>query len=370
MRLMIAGGGSEDMRKMVKGFVHRPGVHCGSSSLRDVFEFHGHKFSEDMVFGLNCGLGFVYWSMKKAVPPIFVGGLGSRGIEDVCRTLGIKWEKKTTTSAKKAWQAVKELIDNDVPAALQVDMFYLDYWRGKTGHFGGHAIVLAGYDEERGEAYVTDVRNEKIEAKRREDGLFVTSLESLAEARSSTFKPFPPRNAWATFAFPRESVSLERAIKAAIKTNAERFLNPPVRNLGIKGIRYFANQVVKWPDFIHGTVHDPIQFKTEIPMLKLNLFLAYVFIEEAGTGGGLFRRIYSRFLGEAGHIFHAEILGEASDLMMRSADTWTEIANILLEASEAEQGRAKDILVTAQPKIAECAEMEEKAFKLLASAAR
>jgi len=356
------------MRKMVAGFIHRPGVHCGSTSLRDVFEFHGYKFSEDMVFGLNCGLGFVYWSMKKAVPPIFVGGLGSKGIEDVCRILGIKWEKKTTTSAKKAWQAVKELIDNDVPVMLQVDMFYLDYFRGKTGHFG-HAIVLAGYDEERGEAYVTDVHNEKIEAKRREDGLFVTSLESLAEARSSTFKPFPPRNAWVTFAFPKELVPLEKAIKTAIKTNAERFLNPPIKNLGIEGIRHFANQVIKWPDIIHGTVYDPIQFKAQIPMLKLNLFLAYAFIEEAGTGGGLFRGIYSRFLREACDVLHAKILREASDLMMKSADIWTEIANILLAASEAQQDKVKNILIKAQPRITECAETEEKAFKLLASVA-
>jgi len=29
-------------------------------------------------------LGFVYWSVKGAAPSIFVGGLGSKGIEDVC----------------------------------------------------------------------------------------------------------------------------------------------------------------------------------------------------------------------------------------------------------------------------------------------
>ena len=322
-----------------------------------------------MVFGLDCGLGFVYWPMKRAVPPIFVGGRGSKGIEDVCQILGVRWERKTTTSAKKAWQAVRELIDNDVPVMLQVDMFYLDYFRGETGHFGGRMIVLAGYDEERGEAYVTDVYNEKIEAKRREDGLFVTSLESLAEARSSKFKPFPPRNAWFTFAFPKESTPLEKAVKTAIKSNAENFLNPPIKNLGIKGIRHFAKQVIKWPDTISGTVYDPIQFKTEIPMLKLNLFLAYAFIEEAGTGRGLFRRIYSRFLGEAGHMLHAKILKKASNLMMKSADIWTEIANVLLTASEAQQDKVKDILVKAQPKITECAEIEEKAFKLLASVA-
>ncbi|NIQ04939.1 MAG: BtrH N-terminal domain-containing protein, partial [Candidatus Korarchaeota archaeon] len=327
---MITGKGSEYMGEMVRGFVHRPGVHCLSSSLRDVFEFHGYKFSEETVFGLDRSLGFAYWPMKKAVPPIFIGGRGSKGIEDVCRILKIQWKRKTTTSTKKAWQTVKDQIDNNIPVMLQVDMFYLDYFRGKTSHFGGHMIVLAGYDEQRGEAYVTDVQNKKIEAKRRKDGLFATSLNSLAEARSSTFKPFPPRNAWFIFVFPRESVPLEKAVKTAIKNTAESFLNPPIKNLGVKGIRRFAKQVVKWPDTIRGTVYDPIQFKTQIPMLKLNLFLAYAFIEEAGSGGGLFRRIYSRFLREASHILHAKTLEKASNLMIKSADIWTEIANILL----------------------------------------
>jgi len=126
---------------------------------------------------------------------------------------------------------------------------------------------------------------------------------------------------------------------------------------------------MKWPDITRGDVYDPIQFKAQIPMLKLNLFLAYAFIEEAGTGGGLFRRIYSRFLREAGHILHAEILAEASDLMMKSADTWTEIADILLTASEVQQDKVKNVLAKAQTKIVECAEIEEKTFKLLTSVA-
>ena len=57
-----------------------------------------------------------------------------------------------------------------------------------------------------------------------------------------------------------------------------------------------------------------------------------------------------------------KILKKASNLMMKSADIWTEIANILLAASEARQDRIKAILVRAQPKIVECAEIEEKPF--------
>jgi len=104
-------------------------------------------------------------------------------------------------------------------------------------------------------------------------------------------------------------------------------------------------------------------------MLKLNLFLAYAFMEEAGTGGGLFRRIYSRFLKESSDVLHAKILRETSDLTMKSADIWTEIANILLVASEAQRDKVKGLLAKAQPKIMKCAEIEEKAFKLLASVA-
>jgi len=160
---------------------------------------------------------------------------------------------------------------------------------------------------------------------------------------------------------------LEEAIKTAIKTNAERFLNPPLRNLGIKGIKYFAKQVTNWPDIIRGTIYDPIQFKTEISMLKLDLFPAYTFIQEAGTGGGFFRRLYPRFLREAHDVLRAKALKEASDLMMKSADICTEMANILLTASEAKQDKVGDILVKTQPKTVECAEIEEKAFKQLAS---
>jgi len=348
----------------VKGFIHRPGVHCESSALRDVFEFHGHKFSEDMIFGLGSGLNFVYWSMKRAIPPIFVGGRCRDLVGNVCQTLGVDVEKKITSSSRRAWKTAKELINNDIPVMLQVEMSYLDYWRGKVGPFGGHMVVLVGYDEGKGEAYVTDVDDERIR-KEQKDALQITSLQSLTEARGSKLKPFPPRNAWFVFSFPQKLRPLDEAVKTAIKRNVEVFLYPPIKNLGIRGMRYFAEQIVAWPGIITGSVYEPLQFKAEIPILKLTLVLSYVFIEEAGTGGGMFRRIYSRFLNEASKILDDEVLEEASKLVMKSADGWTEIANILLSASEAEPDKIRGLLLKARPQIIECAEIEEKAFRLL-----
>ena len=348
----------------MKGFIHRPGVHCESSALRDVFEFHDHKFSEDMIFGLGSGLNFVYWRMKRVIPPIFVGGRCKDLVGNACQTLGVCVEKKTTSSSRRAWETVRELIDNDVPVMLQVEMSYLDYWRGKVGPFGGHMVVLVGYDEEKGDAYITDVDDERIR-KEPKDALQITSLQSLTEARGSKLEPFPPKNAWFVFTFPRKLRPLDEAIRTAIKSNVEVFLSPPIRNLGIRGIRHFAERIVKWPDIISGLIYEPFRFKAEIPMLRLTLFLTYVFIEEAGTGGGMFRRIYSRFLTEASKILDDEVLEEASKLVMESADRWTEIASLLLSASEAKPDKIRSVLSKARPKIMECAEKEEKAFRLL-----
>ncbi|MGH6960024.1 MAG: BtrH N-terminal domain-containing protein, partial [Dongiaceae bacterium] len=42
------------------GFVHRPGVHCGSTSMADVLRHQGLELSEPMCFGLGSGLHLVY----------------------------------------------------------------------------------------------------------------------------------------------------------------------------------------------------------------------------------------------------------------------------------------------------------------------
>ncbi|MFQ6085162.1 MAG: BtrH N-terminal domain-containing protein [Candidatus Bathyarchaeia archaeon] len=76
------------MRRILKGFVHRPGVHCDSSALRDVFEYHGFRFSEPMIFGLGSGLGFTYWETKQAPYP-FVGGRGRDLDGNLCENLGM-----------------------------------------------------------------------------------------------------------------------------------------------------------------------------------------------------------------------------------------------------------------------------------------
>ena len=338
------------MRKLVDGFVHRVGEHCESTALRDVFENFSFSFSEEMLFGLDGTFGFVYWKRKDAIPPLGIGGKIAMFPHKLPSLLGFKVEKKTTASQKKAWNCVKDLIDRNIPVILHADMAFLDYMHvPKNGeHFGAHTIVLAGYDSDKGEAYVADSKFQ---------GLQAVSLKNLAKARSSRFKPYPPRNEWFEFTLPQKLKPIDQAIKATIVETAKNMLEPPTKIFGKKGMLYLAEDITNWPNILPQS------------KLSLTLLLGYVWIEEAGTGGSVFRRLYSRFLKETSNELRSEGINRASQLMMESANMWTDVAKMLLKGSKTSGSEEiNSILTDVKARITKCAEIEEKAFRLLKTA--
>jgi len=260
------------MRRVVEGFIHRPGVHCESSAIRDVLEYHGLTLSEEIIFGLDCTFGFIYWKQKTTIPPFHIGGKIRKFPNILPRFLGIGVERKTTSSPRKAWHAAKEKLDENIPVLIFADIYYLDYMhvpREPWNHFGAHMIVLVGYDEEKDEAYCADTSYSSLQT---------VSLKSLAEARNSKYKPFPPRNAWFQINMPAKTQPIGQAVKKAILETSKDMLYPPRRNFGVKGIRQLADDLLKWVK-----IFDSKQ-------LRRVLFLAYIDMEEAGTGGGNFTK--------------------------------------------------------------------------------
>jgi len=298
------------LNKQVEGFIHRAGVHCESSALRDIFEFYGFKFSEPMIFGLGSGLSFVYWRSKQ-LPYPFVGGRARDLCKNLCSNLGVVVKVNKTLSRKKAYETLREMITRDVPVMISVDMPQLKYLGlPEHAHFGGHCVVVAGLDEEIGVAYVADTMFQ---------GLQTATLKELEEARSSTFKPFPPQNQWLTFEFPNKLTLTEVAIKNAIIKTAKAMLYPPIKNLGVKGISLFASEIVKWPKL----------FPPENESFRQLYEVSYIMMEEDGTGGGLFRYLYSRFLKEAGELLNNKALTDLSQRYYQIGQKWTTIAKLL-----------------------------------------
>jgi len=99
------------MSGVVDGFVHRPGVHCDSTSLRDIFEFHNYILSEPMIFGLGSGLGFLYWKDKRMPFPFVGGRINLLDLtKNLCNNMNVKVNIHETKSRKKALNVLISMI--------------------------------------------------------------------------------------------------------------------------------------------------------------------------------------------------------------------------------------------------------------------
>ncbi|HEX2467233.1 MAG TPA: BtrH N-terminal domain-containing protein [Solirubrobacterales bacterium] len=286
---------------MVAGYRHVPGTHCGSTALRNLLAFHGLELTEEMALGLGAGACFYYVAIDGQSPSRFTNGRTSRLEEQFVELTRAPLELATEDDPDRAWEAAREVVDSGRPAILLTDLYHLDHY-GSSAHFPGHAVVLAGYDDE--VAYLSDTGFDELQA---------TRLENLKRARHAQLPVFPL--AGHMFSVPNGAAlaDLSEAIPRAIGRAASRMIEPPLGEYeGLPALRRFAAEVASWPEQV-----DDWQW-----CARFN----YQAIERRGTGGGNFRLMYSRFLEEAGSQ-EAEIVAEAAAL-------WTELAERLREASE------------------------------------
>jgi hypothetical protein len=129
--------------KIVAGFQHTPGVHCGSTALRDLLHQVGIDLSEAMCFGLGSGLGFHYLrGLRGGMPSHLFHGRTLTLERDLCTHLALDFEQGADDNADCAWRTAKEWIDRGVPLLLNVELSQLPYYNTRTP-FPGHQIGRA-----------------------------------------------------------------------------------------------------------------------------------------------------------------------------------------------------------------------------------
>jgi hypothetical protein len=336
----------------LSGFDHFTTHHCITGSLRHIYAFNGYPISEEMLLGLGTGVGFIYWHMKGALP--FLGGRanierpGVEGLEKtVGRRTGVVVQSYRTGSAKRAEQRLLELLHATQPVMLILDMGYLPYFHfdGEEFHFGYHAVVACGYDPTSKEVLLAD----------RDQPLHTVPMAALRQARSSTYKPFPPQHGWYEFEFgdkrPIDPVEIRQAIQEA----AQGMLEPPITNLGIKGVRKAARRIPDWPSVLD-----------EKALRDACINTAIMIDARGGTGGGLFRYMYARFLQEAAEHTGLGDLGTASGGMQAAGDGWQEVAALFERAYQAEEPAR--YLVRVAPLLLHIADEEQSIWERLIQA--
>ncbi len=298
--------------KLVSGFQHTPGIHCGSTALRDMARRLGLDYSEAMCFGLGGALGFFYYQNPHGVSPtrLFHGRLLTLE-RDFCRHLALDFEEGTDEpDPERAWSIAREWIDRDVPVLLGVELSQLPYWHAHTP-FPGHRVVLAGYDDASQSVSLADTHF---------PGLQQVSYSALREARASKMPPISIPNYWlaikptadhADAVRPRPlTAATEMALRAAaLGMNLDR-----APYLGIMGMEALAEDFASWAD---------------APDWEICARAGYQLIEVRGTGGSLFRRMYAQFLREAETMDERLRAANLADAMEEIAGEWSALASLL-----------------------------------------
>ncbi|HET9163185.1 MAG TPA: BtrH N-terminal domain-containing protein [Solirubrobacterales bacterium] len=286
----------------VPGYVHTPGQHCGSTALRNLLAFHGTEIGEELAFGLGAGACFYYVTIEDASPTRWFNGRTARLEENFAELTGAALELRTFEPGEEAaWEAARAEVDEGRPVLLLTDLYYLDHY-GNSAHFPGHAVVLAGYDEEL--AHLSDTGFEDLQT---------TRLENLDRARHSDHPAYPLAGHMFTVAGEVSPERLREAIPAAIERAARAMVEPEFPGFsGLDAVRRLAAEAGSWPE-----VAEDWRWCARF---------GYQVIERRGTGGGAFRPMYSRFLAEAGR-------AEAA-LAAAAGAAWTELADAFRVASE------------------------------------
>lgn len=358
----------------VDGYGHRPGEHCGSTSLWNLATFYGWgtdeawrdggdagdrgdggiAYDEPTCFGLGEGLGFRYFELPESPWRAFFGRppwLETAMLEN----LGIGYEERQDDDFGAAWADLRRSVDADRPVMLFTDLYYLDYFDTST-HFAAHSLLAVGYeggpDPGEGTVVLSDSEFDDIQE--------LPADRLRAAITSRHVLPLECRRLWVTD--PRPDRSFEDAVRRAIPSTARHLLGHPgsertpeqgMGTHGIEGIRAFAEDL---PGFL------------DLPDPSWAVRFAYQNVERRGTGGGAFRRLYADFLATAAARV-PEVPPEAGERMAGIADAWTDLGMDLKDVSEAEdEDRIRDGLETAREDLLSIADREERLFADLLAA--
>ena len=144
---------------------------------------------------------------------------------------------RPSTTRSASWEAARAAVDAGRPALLLTDLYYLDHY-GRSAHFPGHAVILAGYDDE--VAYLSDTGlRGSADDEARAPGRGAPRPASGVPARRADAHGPRPRGAATTPA---------RRAAGAIERNARQMIEPAMGDYeGLPGLRRFAEELPRWP---------------------------------------------------------------------------------------------------------------------------
>ncbi len=308
---------------------HKTGKVSFVSCLRDLLETDGHKLSEEMIFGLGCGLGFSYDRSRG-----MVGAL--RRPENFYQTFVKNYGGKYDCQKfnfKTAWLKIKWALDRKKPVVVGPldlkSLTYIKFSESRPTHF----VTIVGYEGHY--VYVYDCRSAKQEK---------LSMERLEEA-------WMPDTGLFRFTLPEKPHDLKPLLPSIMLQFANAFIDAPSERLGIRGETSLSEELGSW---------DPSDDELETTLARLK-----------ASGGPAYRDVYGWFLVEAKERFGHNYLEKAAKEIFRAGDLWKDFTSALETAKKAQSaGGRRTALETAAEEMRRISVVEGMAFGSLRYAAQ
>lgn len=297
-----------DSNTHIINYNHRQAGHCESGATSNLFAFNGLEISEPMAFGIGNGLFFSYLPFLKLqfAPMISFRNFPNMVFRKGTENLGVHATvRKNIKNPKEAMDALDQNILKGIPTGLQVGVFKLTFFPPEYRmHYNMHNLVVFGKE---GNFY--HVSDTVMEAPQ------VISYDDLVAVRYAK-GAFAPKGKMYWINNIEPDPDFRTAVRKGIKRTVYDMIKVPFPLIGVKGIRWMARDVKKWPKKLGND--------------KASFYLGQILrmAEEFGTGGAGYRYIFGSFLNEAGTMFNNDGLLESADMMGKTANKWREFTYI------------------------------------------
>ena len=345
--------GNNGFDGVIDGFKHVPGVHCTSSAVRDVFEFHGWKMSEARVFGLGSGMTLGYLKIPRMVP--FFGGRNKDFVVDLCSSLSISLNEFKTKNPVEGWDRLKQRLDKRRPSVINIDMAYLTYQKANLPsddyHFGGHTITVCGYNSEKETVLVADTHFATLHE---------ISVQELEKGRNSTIDRFmAPNNLIYEFDFPKRIPELSTVLEDVLNRNGNYLISKSNRMLRLIGIHSGTTAI----DVLIKDLDHWLRQSDEKLSYRCMQQAGYIGTKDYnfGTGGGLFRYLFSEFLKECFIELNIASLQQLSTFYEQLGKKWETCAELFLQiGKDPDRGEITKIINQIKHELLRIKQLEEE----------
>ena len=318
-------------------------AHCESGATANMLGYYKIKITEPMVFGIGAGYYFGHLPfMKMNYSPVTTfRALPGQVFSRACKNLGIAYKRNTFRDPHKAMDELDRVLDKGIPVGVQVGLFHLPFFPPEYRmHYNMHNMVV--YGKENSTYFVAD---SVIEG---ENKITYDELMRVRYAKGA----FAPEGKMYYMTNLPETMDFKNPAIRGIKRTCHKMLDQPFWMIGIKGMRFYAKQVRKWPA------------KKGNKIAAQYLMQSILSLEEIGTGGAGYRYIYGAFLNEAADLLQIEELKELSVEMGKAGDRWR---NFSYQGARNCKNRSEpefsyDLLADI---ILDCADREEHIFRKL-----